>query len=320
MWVSEVMLQQTGVAAVVPYFNRWMERFPTVMALAKSDEQEVLGAWQGLGYYRRCRNLLAGARLIAVKGWPPDAAAWRTVPGVGRYTAGAIASIALNESTPVVDGNVERVYARLNADPASGAELNRRAWAWASQEMRAECPGDWNQALMELGATVCSPAAPRCGECPVSGACKARKAGSIANLPTVVPKRRMVRLVFDVTIPACDDRFGLRKIPAGQWWEGMWEFPSASRGSGVSAGIGLQPLTHTVTHHRITLHATVVQVAVPDAALSWFDGKALDSLPMPSAQRKLLVRAQEAIAQIAIPKMDLPPEIPPFVPRLPRLP
>ena len=223
------MLQQTGVATVVPFFERWMDRFPTVNDLAKANEQDVLSLWQGLGYYRRCRNLLAGARIIASDGWPVDAAAWLKIPGVGRYTAGAIASIALGEPAPVVDGNIERVYARLATDPATGDVLNRRTWEWARRELRQSTPGDWNQALMELGATVCTPTRPSCIQCPAAPACRALRDQTVDTLPTSGKRRSIIRLEFDVEVPVCDKSFGLRQIAAGQWWEGMWEFPRSPR-------------------------------------------------------------------------------------------
>ena len=300
VWVSEIMLQQTGVCTVIPYFERWMVRFPTVQELAKADDQDVLSVWQGLGYYRRCRNLLAAARQIAAEGWPTNAAGWLKVPGVGRYTAAAIASISLGEPSPLVDGNVERVYARLIADPAEGAELKRRAWSWAQREMRAKAPGDWNQALMELGATVCTAVSPRCAACPVAGTCAALQAGTVEKLPTPTLKRAVVKLEFDVEVPVCDGRLGLRQIPPGQWWEGMWEFPRSPRGTSSFEGTKLEPIKHAVTHHRITLHPVIAYRNEAGPELTWFTPDELVTLPLPAPQRKLLGAAAAKLPQLDI--------------------
>jgi A/G-specific adenine glycosylase len=182
IWVSEIMLQQTRVDVAKPYFQRWMARFPTVHALAAAKEEAVLQAWSGLGYYRRARNLHAAARRIAADGMPSDAASLRELPGVGAYTAGAIASIAFGERVPAVDGNVVRVLARLHAwtGSASSPRLTKQVQAAAERLVPARGAGDWNQALMDLGATVCTPKAPRCDSCPVARLCKAKagKAGS----------------------------------------------------------------------------------------------------------------------------------------------
>ncbi|HXG60332.1 MAG TPA: NUDIX domain-containing protein, partial [Planctomycetota bacterium] len=156
IWVSEVMLQQTQVATVVPYYERWMKRFPTVRALARASLDEVLKVWEGLGYYARARNLHRAAR--GMRRWPRTAAEWRRVPGVGAYTAAAIASIAYGERAAVFDGNVRRVLSRLEGrDVAAPPPVPRGD------------PGEFNQALMELGQRICTPRAPRCGECPLAG-------------------------------------------------------------------------------------------------------------------------------------------------------
>ncbi|HLK15392.1 MAG TPA: NUDIX domain-containing protein [Fimbriimonadaceae bacterium] len=282
------MLQQTGVSTVIPYFERWIARFPDVHALAVADEQEALSIWQGLGYYRRCRNLLAGARVIAADAWPGDAKAWQRIPGVGRYTAAAIASIALGEPVPVVDGNVERVYARLTGDPSSAAELTRRAWDWAGRELRQENPGDWNQALMELGATVCTPTSPKCAACPLASNCMARKQGCVDRLPTPSPKPETIYLEFDVAIVTNRGRFGLRQIPAGEWWEGMWEFPRFPKGS--LCGRQLAVHKHTVTNHRITLHPVMASLRDVDVEFRWFSAEEIEEAPLPAPQRAILHR------------------------------
>jgi A/G-specific adenine glycosylase len=299
IWVSEIMLQQTQVTTVIPYWLRWMDRFPTVDALASSDEQEVLSLWQGLGYYRRCRLLLEGARWVSKNGTPQSVEEWRLVPGVGKYTAGAIASIAQNISAPVVDGNVERVYARLMGDDRIGKNLHEAAWEWANQNLFEPRPGDWNQALMELGATVCTPNNPNCDRCPLKDRCVARQSWRVEELPTKPPKVRVVKMHHTVWVPIFNSSWGLRQIPSGQWWQGMWEFPRVESdamsdstelrqlvGPGWLESIGI--VRHSVTCHRISLEVSFVRCETRSDVLKWFKTEELVALPMPSPQRKVL--------------------------------
>lgn len=299
VWVSEIMLQQTQVVTVVPYWHRWMAVFPTVADLACADEQDVLSAWQGLGYYRRCRLLLDGARWVSEHGMPTTAEEWLQVPGVGKYTAAAIASIAFDCPVSVVDGNVERVYARLTGDASAGKELNSAAWIWAGRNLYAKRPGDWNQALMELGATVCSPMSPKCHACPLAEQCVAFQSWRVGDLPAKPPKVKIVKLRHSVWVPVHADCFGVRQIPPGQWWEGMWEFPRVAAdgsiespalrdivGSGWPESAG--KFTHSVTHHRITVEVSFVHCEAPAQGLRWVSREELATLPMPASQRKAL--------------------------------
>jgi A/G-specific adenine glycosylase len=281
------MLQQTQVATVLPYYLRWMERFPTVEGLASAEEQEVLALWQGLGYYRRCRMLLEGARFVALNGLPRSAKEWLRVPGVGPYTANAIASIALGEAVPVVDGNVDRVFARLTACSLEKPARTRLAWKWASELLPSGRPGDWNQALMELGATVCRPTKPNCCLCPVRTECVAHASGRVNELPFRTARQASVRLEMVAWIPRCDGRLGVRQIQNGEWWVGMWEFP---RGSQPCAG-SFRPcgtVKHTVTHHRIIMQVWELECEFQEASLRWVSRADLEKLPMPSIQRKAL--------------------------------
>lgn len=187
-WIAEIMLQQTTVATVVPYWERFLARFPDVDALAAADEAEVLALWSGLGYYRRARSLHAAARRLAEGNrgqLPADAAGWRELPGVGPYAAGAIASMGLGESVPAVDANVRRVLTRwASADPDQAARLTaRRLEEMAAILVPARSPGEWNEALMELGALVCTPRSPDCDGCPVGDACRAGRSGTAALVP-----------------------------------------------------------------------------------------------------------------------------------------
>jgi len=310
VWVSEVMLQQTRVDAVVPHYLRWMERFPNVLALARSSEDDALALWQGLGYYRRCRRLLEGARWILENGMPQTEAEWRSVPGVGAYTAAAIASIAFGEPVPVVDGNVERVFARLTGCRESGAELKRQAWDWARRNLFAKDPGAWNQALMELGATVCTPRDPACASCPLAERCVAKQSWTVGELPVGRRRTASVHLLHVVWVPVADGRLALRRIPPGQWWEGLWEFPrvdaTADRDEAEASLRSMIPgawperlgsFRHVVTHHKIAVEAWLVRLDAPAPieGCQWFDRDQLDALALPTPQRRILRLARPFI-------------------------
>jgi A/G-specific adenine glycosylase len=215
VWVAETMLQQTRVAAVIPYFERFLAEFPDLASLAQAPEERVLARWSGLGYYSRARNLQRAARVALEHHGghlPSDPEALAALPGIGRYTLGAVLSIAFDRPWPVVDGNVVRVLARLEAmggDPrrAPGAD---RLWRLAAALVPPGAPGDFNQALMELGATVCTPRAPRCGDCPVAALCRARAAGD----PEAYPARRPRPAFERVAVVAA-----LVESPRGVWLE-----------------------------------------------------------------------------------------------------
>lgn len=189
VWLSEIMLQQTTVAAVIPYFEAFTQRWPDVKALAAARDEDVLAAWAGLGYYARARNLLASARLLAKQGFPRDEATLRTLPGVGPYTAAAIAAIAFDAAAVVVDGNIERVMARLFNETEALPAVKPRLKARAASLTPQKCAGDHAQALMDLGATLCNPKSPRCPACPLLADCGAHKAGHAATLPRRLPKK-----------------------------------------------------------------------------------------------------------------------------------
>ncbi len=300
VWVSEIMLQQTTVAAVIPYFERWMGRFPTVETLAAASDEDALALWQGLGYYRRCRNLLAGARIAAEQGLPKNAAQWMELPGIGRYTAGAIASISQGEAVPLVDGNVERVFARLTGSEKCGPDLTKAAWQWAEEHLNHQSPGDWNQALMELGATLCTPKKPSCGSCPVSGRCTAFVNGDQDRLPIPKPRREFVRRHHVIWVPLCDGLYGVRQTPEGEWWAGLWSFPWAIE---MESGRleALLPTAwpeeagtfqHTVTHHKIRADVFLVRCEGRSEGLIWRSASELADLALPSPQRRALKMAQ----------------------------
>lgn len=229
VWLSEIMLQQTTVAAVAPYFARFVARWPTVVALAAAPDADVMQAWAGLGYYARARNLLACARVVAASGWPADEAGLRALPGVGAYTAAAIASIAFGEAAVVVDGNVERVMARLFAVETPLPAARPLLRAHAATLTPAHRPGDYAQAVMDLGATVCTPRNPRCDICPVRGWCAAQATPDTARFPRKAAKAvRPVRYgtafrlevanhVLLVRRPARGLLGGMRALPSTDW-------------------------------------------------------------------------------------------------------
>ncbi len=237
VWLSEIVLQQTRVDQGTPYFERIAAAFPTVHDLAAASEEQVLKMWEGLGYYRRARMLHKAARHIAhtLKGeFPKTAEAWMAIPGVGRYTAGAIASIAYNEAAPILDGNVKRVLARvldlgLDADQAPALQI---LWTAATTLVQGKHPGDFNQAMMELGARVCTPRAPQCDACPLARFCESRAAGTQELRPVKRAKSPIPHKEIVVAAIYRDGKYLLGKRPPDGLLGGLWEFP----GGKVKAG------------------------------------------------------------------------------------
>lgn len=288
VWVSEVMLQQTQVATALPYFERWMVRFPTLASLAAATEQDALSLWQGLGYYRRCRNLLAGAK--AVHEYPTSAEGWRKVPGVGRYTAAAISSICFDEPVAVVDGNVARVFARMTL---ADAPLETKAWKWAQTLIDPKKPGAWNQAMMELGARVCRPRDPLCAECPVQRSCLAHRSGQTADFPRPTPRTKPIAMTQEAWIHECGGKFGLELAP-----NGLWRFPRrAIIEPGLvreSTDLTLGEIRHVVTNKRITLTVLRRRLASPSPDLVWHSAEDTEELPMSAPQRRALNLARRS--------------------------
>jgi A/G-specific adenine glycosylase len=277
IWVSEIMLQQTRVATVIPYWERWMTKFPTVRSLADAPLDDVLAAWAGLGYYSRARNLQKGAKAVVsdhAGALPGRAADLRSVPGIGPYTAGAIASIAFGERTPLVDGNVARVLARvfgLTVDVKSTAGT-KALWATAGELMTAlpteSAPGELNQGLMELGATLCSPTQPRCMVCPVANHCVANREKRTDELP-VMPKRKkeselpiLARTL--VWIENGGEILLARRAPDGLFG-GLWELPDIDAAEALGVTPNRTPVAfhdQTLSHRR--LRVTVVVGSLPE--------------------------------------------------------
>ncbi len=230
VWISEIMLQQTTVTAVVPYYERFLARFPTVHCLAAAGVQDVLRLWEGLGYYSRARNIHRTARELAEARdglFPADVDALQSLPGIGRYTAGAIASFAFDRRAPIVEANTLRLYSRLlgyRGDPRSAAG-QKLLWEFAERVLPAKRPGQFNQALMELGATVCTPAQPKCGSCPVRSCCRAFAEGAQHVIPAPRSRPDVVGVV-DAGVTVCRrGRYLLRRRGPDERWAGLWDFP-----------------------------------------------------------------------------------------------
>jgi A/G-specific adenine glycosylase len=229
VWVSEIMLQQTTVVAVIPYFERFLARFPTLAALASADEHDVLRLWEGLGYYSRARNLHAAAREVVVEHAgiiPSDVATLGTLPGIGRYTAGAIASLAYDRRAPIVEANTQRVYTRLLAlcEPPDSTAGRNAIWTFAERAVPSRSAGAFNEALMDLGATVCVPVSPRCQECPLTSCCGAFRAGLQAQIPPPKLRPEPTSVTQAMIAVRRGRRYLLRKSPPDERWAGLWEF------------------------------------------------------------------------------------------------
>jgi len=283
VWLSEIMLQQTRVAAVLEHYRIFLERFPTVRKLAAAREASVLAAWSGLGYYRRARMLHAAARVVVKEHngrFPDSSQGLRALPGIGRYTAAAIASIAHNEPTAVVDGNVERVLARL-----LGEELSVEAtWQAAEKLLDRTRPGDFNQAMMELGATVCLPRQPKCLACPVSEFCATR-----SELPRAKAPARQKKLEIHFGLARRDEQvFLIQRKRDESLMPGMWELP---RFSGQHSGELLFALRHSITVTDYTVR--VMELSSPDEQEGmWMAASRLPSLPLTGLARKVLRRVK----------------------------
>jgi A/G-specific adenine glycosylase len=295
IWLSEVMLQQTRVAAVLPYYERFLARFPDVAALARAPEADVLACWSGLGYYSRARNLHRAAKLVASQGeFPRDCEALRELPGVGEYTAAAIASIAFGQPHAVVDGNAARVLARLlceRGDIASSATRARLRDAAAALLDRKR-PGVWNQALMELGATVCVPRQPACAACPLARFCEARRAGLERELPLKLPKPNPERIEKTVLLIERANRILLwQRDGASPRLAGFWDLPEPHQLPDAVLGDAVAALRHSIVNHRYSI--TVLRATVPraPAGFRWFPLSALSEIPLATVARKALLAA-----------------------------
>jgi A/G-specific adenine glycosylase len=286
IWLSEIMLQQTRVAAVVPYFESFLARFPDLQALARARDEAVLSHWAGLGYYSRARNLLRAAQEIDARHggrFPSEYDAALALPGIGRYTAAAVLSIAYDKPLAVLDGNVARVLARMGAvrGELRAPALWRKLEATAQELLAAKTPGDWNQAMMELGATVCTPKSPKCGECPVAKWCRARKLGIAEQLPGARKKRAQVRVTLAAAVlldPRGRTLLVRRTGGDGALFSRMWQFPALETSADASSDLAqhlrekfgvniaeqqmtqLKAAHHAVTFRQIRMEPFLIRV------------------------------------------------------------
>jgi len=315
IWVSEIMLQQTQVETVIPYYQRWLARFPSVTALAAAPLHDVLAAWEGLGYYSRARNLHRAAQMVATErggALPHTLAELLALPGIGRYTAGAIASIAFGVDAPVLDGNVKRVLARafnIQSDVKSPAGA-KEMWALAGSLVPPGKAGDYNQALMDLGATVCTPRAPACERCPVRTLCAARRLGVQLQRPVMPARRTRPERVYAAGVVRKAGRVLLGQRPADELLGGLWAFPAAECAPGgalearlkqvlreawgreVSVGPRVQILYHGFTHFKLTLHVFECQwragrLQRGDSPRRWVRPAELEAYPMGKTDRQI---------------------------------
>jgi A/G-specific adenine glycosylase len=331
IWLSEVMLQQTRVETVVPYYERFLARFPTLHALAEAPMDDVLSLWSGLGYYRRARMLREGAaQVVREHGGelPKNAASLRAIRGIGRYTAGAVASIAHGEVTPLVDGNVARVLSRLFAleEDIATSRAQARLWDLADELVAPEDPGAWNQALMELGATICIPRAPRCLVCPARAWCEARARGIEAELPRVAAKGTVARESWWAAVLISRGAVLLGRRRPTLRFGGTWEPPSVQvaqtpRGGTASGArarrafaallgsvdldfVRRGELVHVLSHRRLDVSVFSAPAArrmrlAPTAtydAFSWISRARLAALALSTLARKVLLLAEVAPA------------------------
>jgi len=325
IWVSEVMLQQTRVAAVIPYYERFLERFPDVHALAAVGEDQVLAAWSGLGYYRRARSLHRGARVVVERHGgrlPRDAAALRSLPGVGSYTAGAIASIAFDLAEPAVDANVRRVLSRLFAVKARNAENDRTLDGLARGLVARGDARDLNQALMELGALVCAPETPRCDECPVRPHCRAHASGRPAEYPRPQRRSRPTEVAVAVAWIARGTSFVVERPTSGGPLRGTWDVPAvefepetrsaraletsvaARHGIEIQAAPAATRLVHAIMDRRLRISVHPCRLVRGRVArrpdVSWRDVSSLDDLATSGVTKKV-ARAMSRVVPEAQP-------------------
>ncbi|MDB5390231.1 MAG: A/G-specific adenine glycosylase [Planctomycetaceae bacterium] len=319
-WISEIMLQQTTVVAVVPYFDRFLTRFPTVHELAAAEEAEVMRYWEGLGYYSRARNIHKAAKHVSAElngAFPNLVDKLQELPGIGRYTAGAIRSFAFDLPAPIVEANTLRLYCRLlgfDGDPRA-REGQNRLWSFAEELVPANQPGKFNQALMELGAVVCTPTNPKCSECPVSFACQAFVTGRQTEIP-LPAVRPVVTAVTELSaIVRRAGQYLVYHRAHGERWAGLWDFPRfpldeslvkalkrhpaslekilAERlGIQIVAGDLLTEICHSVTRYRITLRAFQCEHLTGEISESvgeyrWLDADEVHALPLSVTGRKL---------------------------------
>jgi len=314
IWISEIMLQQTRAATVIPYWTRWMRAFPDVQTLARAHPTRVLKLWAGLGYYSRARNLQQSAREIMKNHdgqLPRDAPSLQSLPGIGRYTSGAICSIAFNLPEPILDGNIIRVLTRLFAigDNPKSADTERRLWALAGQFVTTTTEHSaLNQALMELGATMCRPRNPLCSGCPLKRSCTALRQGEPETYPCGRKRPKMLKQHWRVLVIKDNGDFLIRQRPRGVLNAGLWEFPTLESdnaraptnwatllaGAPVKRPHQISTLSHSITRYRIKIGIWQTGLRGPRPKGHWMAKTTLDQIPLAGAHRKVLRTIQAA--------------------------
>lgn len=319
VWISEMMLQQTQVETVLPYFQRFLKQYPNLPALASAKEDELLKVWEGLGYYRRARHLWTAAKILEHQEhgrFPRSAQQWINLPGIGLYTARAIASIAFQEPVAVLDGNVKRVLARLTCfkEAINQASQEGALWSLAQACLDRKRPGDYNQAMMELGAMICREKIPACSTCPVRAYCRAFKTGRVAEFPRRLKRKKSPHHVVVVALLANSrGQWLIGKRPANRMLGGLWEFPGGKvnaketleealvREIDEELGITVVPgreaavVKHAYTHFKITLHAFYCRMPrgqqlqpLYHQQLLWINSGQFKDYPFPGANKKIL--------------------------------
>jgi len=316
VWVSEIMLQQTRVETVIPYFRKWVERFPTISNLAAAPQRQVLNLWEGLGYYSRARNLHRAAQII-VEDYdgqvPQDVKTLKKLPGIGAYTAGAIASIAFGADEAALDGNIRRVLSRVFnlTEPAGSRVGEKHLWGIADEYLPPGKAGDYNQALMDLGATICTPKAPGCTACPVSDLCQANALGIQTERPVPKTKSKIPHYIVAAAVFQQDDKVMIVQRPQSGLLGGMWEFPGGKQETGedlksclrreiceeldveIQVGEQFGVYNHAYTHFRVTLHAFLCTMNGSQPQLKehtdihWVTPPELSQFPMGKIDRQI---------------------------------
>lgn len=326
VWISEIMLQQTQVKTVLPYFDRWLKALPTIQSVAEADEQTILKLWEGLGYYSRARNLQKAAQVIVAEHggvFPSDPAAIRKLPGIGPYTAGAIASIAFNQEQPIVDGNIIRVLARLLNDPSNTRDraTMEHYWHLAEKLIPKGEARNFNQAMMEFGALQCTPKNPKCGTCPLQEKCEAFAADTQDVLPNRGESTTKVNLQVSVALIQRSNKIFIQRRQHGGLMGGLWEFPGGKIEAGESPegalhreikeelGITLtnvQPflkIKHAYTKYLVDLHCFTADHEGGEIVLTaaqesqWVPLEELEKFPFPAANVKIIQRLKKGQSQ-----------------------
>jgi A/G-specific adenine glycosylase len=316
IWVSEVMLQQTQVDTMTPYFERWMARFPDIESLAAASQQEVLSEWEGLGYYSRARNLHRTAQILVAENdgqLPENVQALRQLPGIGRYTAAAIASMAFGKDEAALDGNIRRVLARVFDVqlPLRSTEGERKLWELANENLPPGQAGDYNQALMDLGAMICTPRQPDCHNCPLMALCSAYELGLQEQRPVKKPKPSLPHHIVTAAVIQDNGSILIAQRPQNGLLGGLWEFPGGKLEAGedltaglrreiqeelaveIKVGNSLGVYRHAYTHFRVTLHAFQCSLvrgkprALEHSQVRWIRLQDLPDFPMGKLDRQI---------------------------------